>query len=106
MTTESAIRAENYLEVVADIAFIAGNMAGRSQLQISDSRQLMSDIAVWAKRFEALFDQERHGDDYVELVDDYAVACLLEDKPAITTFLNRMKTEQRDSSAIGGTLGN
>lgn len=93
MTMESAIRAENYLEVVADIAFIAGNMAGRRQLQISDSRQLMSDIAVWAKQFEALFDQDKHGDDYLELVDDYAVACLVENKSAIMVCLKRMQTE-------------
>jgi hypothetical protein len=93
MTMECVVMAENYLEVVADIAFVAGNMAGRGQLHISDSRQLMSDIAVWAKQFEAVFDRRKHGDDYMGLVDDYAVACLLENKSAITAFLKRMQTE-------------
>ena len=87
MTKASPLRAESYLEVVADIAFVAGNMAGRGQLQISDSRQLMNDIAIWAKQFEAAFDLGKHGDSYIELVDDYAVACLLENKSAITAFL-------------------
>lgn len=90
MTIDSAASAENYLEVVADIAFTAGNMVGRGQLEISDSRQLMGDIATWAKDFEAAFNQEWHGDDYMELVDDYAVICLQGHDGEIRAFLERM----------------
>lgn len=92
MTIDSAASAENYREVVSDIAFIAGDMVGRGQLEISDSRQLMSDIATWAKDFEAAFDRDRHGDDYMELVDDYAVVCLRGHDGEIRAFLERMLT--------------
>lgn len=63
----------NAAEVVADIAFTAGHLYATGKLvSLTDSLQLMSDIALWAYAFEAVFNRDRHGDDYMELVDEYA----------------------------------
>lgn len=60
-------------EVIADIAFMAGNMFAAGKLpEVENSRELMSDIMVWANQFEEAFDQAVHGDDYIELIDAFA----------------------------------
>lgn len=59
-------------EVIADIAFSAGYRFAKQQSEITDSRSLMQDITEWACEFEQAFNQDAHGDAYMELVDDYA----------------------------------
>lgn len=78
-------------EVIADIAFTAGNMQARGEFETSDSRDLMSDIIFWANRFEEVFEQDKHSDDYMELVDDYARYCLLGDEDQAQKLLDTMK---------------
>jgi hypothetical protein len=65
--------AEGVSEVIADIAFTAGHLMGTGKLvAFPDSREMMGLIMDWANQFEAVFDKDSHGDDYMELVDDYA----------------------------------
>lgn len=81
----------NAAEVIADIAFTAGHLFGTGNITApSDSRQLMSDIADWAYAFEAVFDSERHGDDYMGLVDEYAALRIFGDHVKAETFLKSM----------------
>lgn len=81
----------SFHEVIADIAFTAGHMAGQGKLDIEDSRELMSNIASWAMEFERAFDSDRHGDDYMGLVDEYAELCLLNEGAKVSEFLERMR---------------
>lgn len=65
--------AEGVSEVIADIAFTAGHLMGTGKLvAFPDSREMMGLIIDWANQFEAVFNKDSHGDDYMELVDDYA----------------------------------
>ena len=65
--------AEGVSEVIADIAFTAGHLMGTGKLvAFSDSREMMGLIVSWANQFETVFDKDSNGDDYMELVDDYA----------------------------------
>ena len=65
--------AEGVGEVIADIAFTAGHLMGTGKLvAFPDSREMMGLIIEWSNQFEAAFDKDSHGDDYMELVDDYA----------------------------------
>lgn len=64
-------------EVVADIAFTAGQMNAAGKIaEIENYTQFMQQIVEWAIEFEKHFDQEAHGDDYLELIDAYAGFCL------------------------------
>lgn len=94
LSKSSVPNPDSYHEVIADIAFVAGHLAAKGKLEIKDSRELMSNIVTWSKEFEAAFDKDRHGDDYMELVDEYAEACLLEG--GAVDILERMR--QPDSS--------
>ena len=78
------------LEVVADIAFNAGNMMAKNQIEVSNSRKLMLDIICWAKTFQDVFVQEFHADDYMELVDDYSTFCLLGEDEKAKKFILSM----------------
>ncbi|TXT24383.1 MAG: hypothetical protein FD131_4980 [Rhodocyclaceae bacterium] len=72
--------ADGVREVIADIAFTAGLLLGSGKLvAFPDSRELMALIIDWAHAFEAVFDKDSHGDDYMEMVDDYATHRLLGD---------------------------
>lgn len=64
-------------EVVADIAFTAGQMHASGKIdEIEEYTQFTSQIVEWALEFEKHFDQDTHGDDYLELIDAYAGFCL------------------------------
>jgi len=82
-------------EVIADIAFMAGNLYGTGKLHaVEDSRELMGHIISWASLFEEAFDQAVHGDDYLELIDAYAEFCLLgkeQDAARLLAGMNRCK---------------
>lgn len=82
-------------EVIADIAFMAGNLHGTGKLHaVEDSRALMGNIINWANLFEEAFDLVVHGDDYLELIDAYAEFCLLgkeEDAARLLAGMNRCK---------------
>lgn len=82
--------AKRAAEVIADIAFAAGNMHVQGQIQFSDSRELMSDIVKWAYDFEAAFHKDWHGDQYMELVDDYATYRLMDNHAAAEAMLKSM----------------
>ena len=64
----------NAAEVVADIAFTAGHLIGTGAIDaFPDSRELMANIQNWAYEFETAFDKDRHGDDYMTMIDEYAL---------------------------------
>lgn len=90
MTKETAMDAANYWEVVADIAFTAGWLMGQGKLQVENSRELMANIGEWAREFEEVFNRDHHGDDYIELVDEYAHRRLLGEDDNARSFLKRM----------------
>lgn len=93
MSEASSANPASYHEVIADIAFTAGHLAGKGDLVIEDSRELMSNIVLWAREFERAFDGDRHGDDYMELVDEYAELCLLDEEAKASEFLDRMRQD-------------
>ena len=82
--------AKQAAEVVADIAFTAGHLFAQGVITISDSRELMSDVTEWAYAFEAAFDKDRNGDDYMELVDDYATYRLMGNHEEAEALLKSM----------------
>jgi hypothetical protein len=66
-------------ETVADIALTAGYMIGVGQISCGDSRELVSNIIVWAEEF--IRDHESNewdSEDYIEKVDEFAVQKLAE----------------------------
>lgn len=83
--------AEGVSEVIADIAFTAGHLLGTGKIQIHDSRDLMASIIGWANEFEAAFDKDKHGDDYMELIDDFAVWRLTGDNKEAEALLHSMR---------------
>ena len=93
MSEATGTNPANYHEVIADIAFTAGHLAGKGNLVIEDSRELMSNIVSWSKEFERAFDKDRHGDDYMGLVDEYAELCLLDGEVKASEFLERMRQD-------------
>lgn len=96
----------NAAEVIADIAFVAGHRHGLGRLQnLTDSRALMADIVQWATAFQKVFAMEVHGDDYMELVDDYAELCLDGDTAAVSAFLERMGAQRPVIGTAVFTLG-
>jgi len=62
-------------EAIADIAYNAGWMASRGEIEAVDSRELVSSIITWAEEFERGFDR---GDDYILAVDEFAKSKLIE----------------------------
>jgi len=62
-------------EAIADIAYNAGWMASRGEIEAVDSRELVSGIITWAEEFERGFDR---GDDYILAVDEFAKSKLIE----------------------------
>lgn len=93
MSESSSANPASYHEVIADIAFTAGHLAGKGNLVIEDSRELMSNIVDWAMEFERAFDGDRHGDDYMGMVDEYAELCLLDEDVKVSEFLERMRQD-------------
>ncbi len=82
-------------EVIADIAFTAGHLMGAGRLvAFPDSREMMADIIHWATKFEDVFDKDSHGDDYMELVDDYATYRLSGEHDKAEELLAKMKRVQ------------
>ena len=82
-------------EVIADIAFTAGHLMGTGRLvAFPDSREMMASIIGWANEFETVFDQDRHGDDYMELVDDFATYRLLGEHDEAEQLLAKMRQAQ------------
>lgn len=78
-------------EVIADIAFTAGNLFATGKLpEFGNSRDLMSDIMIWANQFEEAFDKEVHGDDYIELIDAFAEYRLRGEEDEATSLLAEM----------------
>ena len=55
---------------------------------------MMASIIGWANEFETVFDQDRHGDDYMELVDDFATYRLLGEHDKAEQLLAKMKRVQ------------
>ncbi len=88
VTDDLATRAA---EVIADIGFTAGYMHVQGQIQFSDSRELMSDIVKWAYDFEAAFDSDLHGDDYMGLIDEFASHHLLGQHDQAEAMLAKMR---------------
>lgn len=79
-------------EVIADIAFTAGNMYANGKLpELENSRQFMSDIITWAHEFEDAFDQDTHADDYLELIDAFAGYRLRGDTKNADRIITMMK---------------
>ena len=102
ITTSQTSNMARLGEVIADIAFMAGNMFATGKLpEIENSRELMSDIMVWANQFEEAFDQEVHGDDYLELIDAFAEYRLRGKDADAERMLSMMK---RMTAIRGGTL--
>jgi hypothetical protein len=67
------------METVADIAMTAGYMLANGEIRIEDSRELVRQIIKWAENFEVLhLDNEWNEITYIEAVDEYAEALLLE----------------------------
>lgn len=83
--------AKRAAEVIADIGFTAGYMHVQGQIQFSDSRELMSDIVKWAYDFEAAFDSDLHGDDYMGLIDEFASHHLLGQHDQAEAMLAKMR---------------
>jgi hypothetical protein len=65
-------------EAEVDIALNAGYMIASSQIDVSDSRELISNIVEWAKEFVQLDPQEWPADDYMEAIDQFAAQKLLD----------------------------
>jgi hypothetical protein len=70
---------EAFKETVADIALTAGYMLALGQISCGDSRELVSNIIIWAEEF--IRDHEKKdwdSEDYIEKVDEFAVQKLEE----------------------------
>lgn len=79
-------------EVIADIAFTAGNLYAHGKLpELEDSRRFMGDIIDWAVQFEEAFDQDTHADDYLELIDAFAGYRLRGDTQEADRIITMMK---------------
>lgn len=92
MTIETAADPKNLLEVVADIAFTAGHMAAKGEMTVNDSRSLVQDICDWSRQFEEAFVHDKHGDDYMELVDGYAAFRLQGNHTEAEALLQQMRS--------------
>nr|MBP8278827.1 hypothetical protein [Propionivibrio sp.] len=76
-------------------AFTAGHLMGMGKLvAFPDSREMMANIICWATEFEDVFDKDSHGDDYMELVDDYATFRLSGEHDKAEELLAMMKRVQ------------
>lgn len=73
MTHQTAQFEANYLEVIADIAFTAGNLHAQGQFECNEDTPFSSLVVTWAREFERAFDVNRDGDRYIALVGQYAV---------------------------------
>lgn len=73
-------------ETTIDIALMAGYMISRSEIEIDDSRELVSNISEWAEEFELVTMEESARSnpdeadtwDYLIAVDEFAERKLLE----------------------------
>lgn len=78
-------------EVIADIAFTAGFLLAKGKIQVDNSRELMSDIIDWAKKYQAVFSMDHHGEDYMESIEEYAEFCLMDEHGKAENLLNQMR---------------
>lgn len=60
-------------EAEADIALNAGYMIATREIDVSDSRELITNIVEWAKEFIQLDPQEWPAEDYMEAIDQFAM---------------------------------
>lgn len=104
MTTTSASNSQNLFEPIADIAFLAGFMYKGQQIEIPNSRDLVTDVINWAKAFETSFDRDIHGDDYILLIDDYASMRLVGDHPGADTLLQNMSASNRPEGVFNRAI--
>lgn len=96
VASKTAVNAtEGVSEVIADIAFNAGHKFAKGELSVTNSRDLMDRIIHWAEKFEAAFDKDVHGDDYIGLVDDFSRDVLSGDIEEADAFLEAMRASTR-----------
>jgi hypothetical protein len=94
MSTETQKYSTDSLsEVVADIAFNAGYLLGKGKITVTDSRELVSNVQHWAKKFEDVFIKDIHSNDYMVLIDEYSTFCLLEETTMAEQVLAKMKAQ-------------
>jgi len=79
-------------EVVADIAFNAGHLAAKGDIDVDDSRTLMHDIGVWAGQFHKAYDRSKHAEHYMLLIDEYAGYRLQDHHEQAELVLARMQS--------------
>jgi copper homeostasis protein CutC len=79
-------------EVVADIAFNAGHLTAKGDIDVDDSRTLMHEIGVWARQFHQAYDREKHADNYMLLIDEYAGYRLQDHHEQAESVLARMQS--------------
>lgn len=85
-------QATQLAEVVADIAFNAGHLAAKGDIDVDDSRTLMHDIGVWARQFQQAYDRDKHAEQYMLLIDEYAAYRLQDHHEQAETVLARMQS--------------
>jgi len=64
-------------ETMIDIALNAGYMIAQNEIAVSDSRELISNIQVWAEEFVREGLDGSRIDDYIGAVDEFAARMLL-----------------------------
>ncbi len=79
-TTERLLKLRKHLqEAQADIALNAGYMLANREIDISDSRELISNVIAWADEFVSLDSLTQwKAEDYMEAIDEFAKEKLIE----------------------------
>lgn len=90
MNTET--QSSELAEVVADIAFNAGHLSAKGDIDVDDSRTLMHDIGIWARQFQQAYDRDKHADNYLLLIDEYAGYRLQDHHEQAESVLVRMRS--------------
>lgn len=72
MTDTGRLAADIREETVIDISINAGALIAKKRIRITDSRELVAMIGMWATEFDERFKVGKFGDDYIDAVDRFA----------------------------------
>lgn len=70
---------QRVMESVADIAFNAGYMLAKGDIQVEDSRAFVDQMIIWSKEFNNLHQHDEWQDfSYIEAIDEFAKTKILD----------------------------
>lgn len=73
MNTSMSLKDVAVKETVADIALMAGCMIAKGEIEVGDSRELVSNILVWAEEFMVFHEKtDWDTEDYISCVDRFS----------------------------------